>query len=99
MTPKSKQAATWIGIVFGALGGLAIVGMAAAFWISVEVKAQLANHITVMVASIPDTAQLTTDVEVIKATVVANGQKTDTAIENQRHFEEIFMEYLQNEAR
>lgn len=92
MTPKTKQAATWIGIVFSALGGLVIVGLAAQFWISVEVKSQLKD------VAIPDTTQLTTDVEVIKSTVLAIDGKADTAIANQQRFEEIFTEYLINEA-
>jgi hypothetical protein len=99
MTPKNKQVATWIGIVFGALGGLAIVGMAAAFWISVEVKGQLIDHTKVMVEAIPDTSTLQTDVAAIKATVIAIDSKADTAIENQQRFEEIFMDYLRNEAQ
>jgi len=93
MTPKSKQIATWIGIVFSALGGLVVVGLAAQFWISVEVKAQLSE------ITIPDTTQLTTDVAVIKATVLANSDKADMALANQQRFEEIFTEYLINEAR
>jgi hypothetical protein len=66
--------------------------MAAQFWISTEVKAQLGE------ITIPDTAQLTTDVAVIKSTVLATDAKADQAIANQQRFEEIFMEYLQNEA-
>ena len=93
MTPKSKTILGWVVAIGGALGGLAIVGMAAQFWISVEVKAQLSD------VSIPDTTQLTTDVATIKATVEAIDDKSDTAIENQQRFEEIFMEYLQNEAQ
>lgn len=92
MTPKSKQAAVWIGTIFGAFGGLAIVGLATQFWISVEVKAQISE------LTIPDTTQLTTDVAVIKSTVLANSSKADTALENQQRFEEIFTEYLINEA-
>lgn len=88
----------WIIAIGGSVGGLAVIGMAAQFWISVEVKAQLTDHTAVMVESIPDTDQITTDVAVIKSTVVAIEAKTDTAIENQRHFEEIFMDYLRNQA-
>jgi len=74
------------------LGGMAVVAMAGQWWISQEVKSQLSN------VSIPDTGQITTDVEVIKSTVVAMDGKIDTAIENQQRFEEIFTEYLINEA-
>jgi hypothetical protein len=66
--------------------------MAASFWISLEVKSQLADVI------IPDTTTLTTDVEVIKSTVLAIDGKADTAIANQQRFEEIFTQYLINEA-
>jgi hypothetical protein len=66
--------------------------MAGQWWISQEVSSQLAE------VSIPDTAQLTTDVEVIKSTVLAIDDKADTAIESQQRFEEIFTEYLINEA-
>lgn len=98
MTPRIKLVSGWVAAVLGGGLGLAIIGMAAQFWISTEVKAQLTDHIAEMTASIPDTAQLTTDVEVIKSTVVANGAKADIAIANQQRFEEIFMEYLRNEA-
>ena len=92
MTPKSRS------IVIGAvsfLGGgfvLAVLGMAAQFWISIEVKAQVGKLV------IPDTSQLITDIEVIKTTVLATSKKADTAIANQQRFEEIFTEYLINEA-
>lgn len=92
MTPKSKQALTWVGVIFGSLGGLAIVGLAAAYWIHLEVRSQLTG------VSIPDTTQITTDVEVIKSTVLAIDGKADQAIASQQRFEEIFMEYLTNEA-
>ena len=69
-----------------------MLGMAIQFWISVEVKAQL-KEIT-----IPDVSQLTTDVAVIKSTVLATDKKADTALANQQRFEEIFTEYLINEA-
>lgn len=88
MTPKAKQITQWVVAIGGALGGLAILGMAAQFWISTEVRAQLTA------VSIPDTAQLTTDVEVIKTTVLATSAKADTAIANQQRFEEIFTQYL-----
>jgi hypothetical protein len=95
MTPKSKQIATWIGIIFGALGGLAIVGLAAGYWIHLEVQSQVEDIPAIVV---PDVSQLTTDVEVIKSTVLAIDGKADTAIANQQRFEEIFMDYLANEA-
>ena len=90
MTLTSRQAAMWIGTMFGGLGGLAVVGMAAAFWISLEVKSQITPH--------PDTTLITQDIAVIRSTVTANGSKADVALANQQRFEEIFMEYLQNEA-
>jgi hypothetical protein len=74
---------------------LTIIGMAAQFWISTEVKAQLDDIPEIV---IPDTTQLTSDMAAVKATVEAIDGKADTAIENQQRFEEIFMEYLQNEA-
>ena len=92
MTPKSKTILGWVATIIGGLGGLAVIGMAAQFWISVEVKNQVAE------LTIPDTSQLTTDVEVIKSTVLAIDDKADTAIENQQRFEEIFMDYLREEA-
>jgi hypothetical protein len=98
MTPKTKTALGWILTIGGSLGGLAVVGMAAQFWISVEVKDQLHGHVEDMSGSMDVAADLTTDVASIKATVVAIDSKTDTAIENQQRFEEIFMEYLRNEA-
>lgn len=93
MTPKSKTILGWILSIGGGLGGLAVVGMAAQFWISVEVKSQLGD------VSIPDTSQLTTDVAAIKATVDGIDDKADTAIQNQQRFEEIFMDYLREEAQ
>lgn len=92
MNPKTSKILGWVLSIGGALGGLAVVGMAAQFWISVEVKDQLTA------VSIPDTTQLTTDVEVIKSTVLAIDGKADQAIESQQRFEEIFTEYLINEA-
>jgi len=92
MNPKTSKILGWVLSIGGALGGLAIVGMAAQFWISIEVKDQLAD------VTIPDTSQLTTDVEVIKSTVLAIDGKADTAIASQQRFEEIFTEYLINEA-
>jgi len=92
MTAKSKQITQWVIAVVASLGGLTVLGMAAQFWIATEVKAQLTS------VSIPDTSQITTDVEVIKSTVVAMDSKIDTAISNQQRFEEIFTAYLINEA-
>ena len=82
----------WIVQSIIGLGGMAVLAMAGQWWISQEVKSQLAE------VSIPDTSQLTTDVEVIKTTVLATSAKADTAIANQQRFEEIFTEYLINEA-
>lgn len=93
MTPKSKQTATWIGIVFGAMGGLTIVGLAAQFWISAEVGTQIMahSHNTSIQPIIQDVATIKTDVENIKINV-------QTAVDSQQRFEEIFMEYLQEQA-
>lgn len=82
---------SWIQGIVG-LVSLGVLAMAGQWWISQEVKSQLAD------VSIPDTSQLTTDVEVIKTTVLATAEKADTAIANQQRFEEIFTEYLINEA-
>jgi hypothetical protein len=92
MNPKTSKILGWIVVGFGSLGGLAVIGLAAAYWIHLEVKAQITDII------IPDTTQITTDVEVIKSTVLAIDGKADTAIANQQKFEEIFMDYLANEA-
>jgi hypothetical protein len=92
MTPKSKSIVIGVGSFLGGGLVLAILGMAAQFWISVEVEAQFKKVI------IPDTSQLITDIEVIKTTVLATDKKADKAIENQERFEEIFTEYLINEA-
>jgi len=98
MTPKSKAITSWIIAAGGAVGGLAVVGMAAQFWIHTEVASQLDDHVRDMTGSMDVAAELTTDVASIRATVDAIDGKTDTAIENQQRFEEIFMEYLRNEA-
>ena len=87
MTLKNNWVQGIVGLV-----SLGVLAMAGQWWISQEVKSQLAN------VSIPDTGQLTTDVEVIKTTVLATAEKADTAIANQQRFEEIFTEYLINEA-
>ena len=98
MTPKTKNIMGWIITIGGSLGGLAVISMAAQFWISVEVKSQLTGHVEDMTGSINVATELTTDVASIKATVTAIDDKTDTAIENQQRFEEIFMDYLRNQA-
>ena len=92
MTQKAKSIAMWVGgsIVGGGVA-LTIIGMAAQFWIATEVKTQLES------ITIPDTVQLTTDVEVIKSTLIALDSKADTAIASQQRFEELFIEYLQRQ--
>lgn len=92
MTPKSKSII--IGVVSFLGGGLvlAILGMAAQFWISSEVHAQLEDIV------IPDTTQITTDVEVIKGSIKNIETNIKTALESQERFETIFTEYLINEA-
>lgn len=92
MTQKSKQAILWV--VGSVLGGgiiLTVIGMAAQFWISTEVEAQL------MDVAIPDTTQLSTDVEVMKGDISNINTNVQTAMESQQRFEEIFMQYLQDE--
>lgn len=81
--------------VLSFLGGgfvLAVLGMAAQFWISTEVQAQLEEIV------IPDTSQITTDVEVIKGSITNIEANIKTALESQERFETIFTEYLINEA-
>ncbi len=95
MNPKTSKILGWIAVVFGGLGGLAIVGLAAGYWIHLEVQSQVKD---IPVVVVPDITQLTTDVEVIKSTVLAIDGKANTAIENQQRFEDIFLNYLANEA-
>lgn len=92
MTQRAKHIAMLVGgsIVGGGLA-LTIIGMAAQFWIATEVAAQLDE------IHIPDTAQLTTDVEVIKAGVLTLDGKIDTALASQQRFEMLFIEYLQRQ--
>ena len=92
MTPKSKS--IMIGVLSFLGGGfvLAVLGMAAQFWIATEVQAQLEEII------IPDTTQITTDVEVIKGSIKNIEANIKTALESQERFETIFTEYLINEA-
>ena len=89
---QKNKIITWVISIVVGLGGLTVVGMAGQWWISQEVKSQLSS------VSIPDTTQITTDVEVIKSTVLAIDRKADQAIQSQQRFEEIFTEYLINEA-
>ena len=93
LTKRAKQIAMWIGgsILGGGLA-LTILGMAVQFWIMTEVAAQIDE------IHIPDTAQLTTDVEVIKGSVENIDGKIDTALASQQRFEELFIEYLQRQA-
>lgn len=81
-------------VIQGAIGlvSVGVLAMAGQWWISQEVKSQLSA------ISIPDTSQITVDIEVIKTTVLSTSDKADTAIANQQRFEEIFTEYLINEA-
>lgn len=95
MNLNAKKILGWIVIIFGSLGGLAVIGLAAGYWIHLEVKAQITALPVIMV---PDITQLTIDVEVIKSTVLAIDGKTNTTIENQQRFEGIFLNYLANEA-
>lgn len=92
MNPNVKKYGGWILTIGGALGGLAILGMAAQFWIQSEVKSQLTS------VEIPDTMQVTQDVAVIKSDIANIKSGVDQALESQQRFEEIFTEYLINEA-
>ena len=89
---KNKVVQWTIAIIVG-LGGLAVIGMAGQWWISQEVKSQLAN------ISVPEeVVTLASDVQSIKTDIENIDDNVDRALESQQRFEEIFMEYLQNEA-
>ncbi len=92
MTPKSRSIA--IGVLSFLGGGfvLAVLGMAAQFWIANEVKAQVSELV------IPDTSQMIIDIEVIKGSIGNIETNIETALESQERFETIFTEYLINEA-
>jgi hypothetical protein len=93
MTQKTKQLA--IAIV-GFLGGgfvLAVIGMAAQFWIAGEVEAQLNSHTHTQTMS-----PIKTDIAAIKTEVEAIDANVDRALASQQRFEEIFMEYLREQA-
>jgi len=92
MTPKTKTVIISVGSFLGGGFVLAVLGMAAQFWIATEVKAQLDEIV------IPDTTQITTDVEVIKGSIENIETNIATALESQERFETIFTEYLINEA-
>jgi hypothetical protein len=93
MTQKTKQL---VIAIIGFVGGgfvLAVVGMAAQFWIATEVAAQLSDHShTGSIAPIKNNiASIQTDIENINTNV-------DRALQSQQRFEEIFMEYLREQA-
>ena len=91
MTPKAKKALSWSVSIFVALGGLVVVGMAAQFWISTEVAAQVK---ALPIVVVPDTTQLTTDVEIIKNSIANIESNGSAALESQQRFEDIFTQYL-----
>jgi hypothetical protein len=93
MTQKTKQ--VLIAIV-GFVGGgfvLAVIGMAAQFWIATEVSAQLDDH-----THSATTAPMRQDIAAIKTEVEAIDANVDRALRSQQRFEEIFMEYLREQA-
>lgn len=92
MNPKTSKILGWIAVIFGGLGGLAVVGLAAGYWIHLEVQSQVKE------ISIPDTSQLITDVEVIKGSITNIETNIGTMTSSQQRFEIIFMEYLAKEA-
>ena len=92
MNPRTNKILVWVGGILGGGLGLAILGFAMQFWISINVKAQL-DEIT-----IPDTAQLITDVEVIKSSINNIETNIGTVTASKQRFEEIFIEYLAKEA-
>ncbi len=52
MTPTTKTALTWVGSILGGGIGLTILGFAIQFWISLNVKSQLAEAGIVPVATV-----------------------------------------------
>jgi hypothetical protein len=92
MTPKSKTILQWVVTIVASLGGLAVIGMAAQFWIATEVAAQLGS------VAIPDTGPIATDVATMKTSIGNIETNVNRALESQQRFEEIFMEYLRDEA-
>jgi hypothetical protein len=95
MTERNKIVLGWMLTIIGGLGGLTVVGMAAQYWISTEVSAQLLEHHEVDSHVEP---KLKTNIEVMKTEISGIAADVDTALESQRRFEEIFMEYLREEA-
>lgn len=93
MTQKTKQ--ILIAIV-GFVGGgfvLAVIGMAAQFWIATEVSAQLDDH-----THSATTGPIRHDISVIKGDIEDINVNIDRALQSQQRFEEIFMEYLREQA-
>lgn len=93
MTQKTKQV---LIAIIGFVGGgfvLAVVGMAAQFWISTEVSTQLNDH-----THSATTAPIRNDISVIKNDIDDINTNIDRALQSQQRFEEIFMEYLREQA-
>ena len=93
MTQKTKQ--VLIAIV-GFVGGgfvLAVIGMAAQFWISTEVATQLADH-----SHTATTGPIRTDISAIRTDIDHINDNVNRALASQQRFEEIFMEYLREQA-
>ena len=94
MTLKNNKVVQWTVAIIVGLGGLAVIGMAGQWWISQEVKAQLAN------IDVPEeVVTMGTDVAVIKTDITNINTKVDQALQSQQRFEELFIEYLQEQAQ
>lgn len=93
MTQKTKQL---VIAVVGFLGGgiiLAVVGMAAQFWIASEIAHQLGNH-----SHHHEIRPVRDDLTVLKGELQSMNSNLNRSLEQQRRFEEIFMEYLRDQA-
>jgi hypothetical protein len=86
MTQKTKQILLYIAGFLGGGAFLAIVGMAAQFWIATVVATQIDDHThTGAIGPIRnDISTIQTDIENINTNV-------DRALASQQRFEEIFM--------
>jgi gas vesicle protein len=93
MTQKTKNV---VIAVVGFLGGgfvLAVVGMAAQFWIATEVANQLSDH-----THSTEIRPVRDDILSIKTELESVNENLDRSLNQQRRFEEIFMEYLREQA-
>jgi len=85
---QSDQIRQWVVTAIISLGGLTVVGMAAKYWISVEVETQIGE------ISIPNVSNIKTDISTIKTDLDNIDENVNRALESQRRFEEIFTQYL-----